>query len=422
MELEVIDMASMKSVLDVINGNAGNGNPPAQSETNFPTPFSAGEGVLGYILQIPVVQSDKPDWHDDFIFEMVTLGDLIPAIGEWDNPLHVSLFHNVSAQMKDALRTNRGLLVINAAFEGHFVLRSRIFEEIHHQCALERFDTDRVFFLSSNLEVEKSYANWVATTQYSPIRVIAVNLFEELMSLELMIKPNSFISREDAISAVRTKHFVCFNRMPHEHRQIIVSQMLKYGLDQTALISMRSPTTDIPFSSVDYNGWYDQLPDLEKDIEYLKTRTPLIIDTDDFITNHAYTHLTSVYSETLISIVNETLFMDGRGENIFYSEKTFKPIANYHPFIMANMPGALARLRELGYKTFSPFIDESYDDETNDYKRMGMILAEIRRLASLDISELRKWYTGIFPILEHNFNVLRSYTGTSDKLRHNFGM
>ena len=61
--------------------------------------------------------------------------------------------------------------------------------------------------------------------------------------------------------------------------------------------------------------------------------------------------------------------------------------------------GILAKLKSFGFKTFSPWINESYDDITNNYLRLEAIKQEIDRLADLDITHL---YQELLPILEHN--------------------
>jgi hypothetical protein len=71
-----------------------------------------------------------------------------------------------------------------------------------------------------------------------------------------------------------------------------------------------------------------------------------------------------------ISVILETVFDDRR---IHLTEKTLKPIACGHPFILAAGPGALEYIRSYGFKTFAPYIDESYDQETDSLKRLEKI-------------------------------------------------
>ena len=88
------------------------------------------------------------------------------------------------------------------------------------------------------------------------------------------------------------------------------------------------------------------------------------------------------------------------------TEKVFKPIANFNPFFLVSYPGALDQLRQLGFKTFDGFIDESYDLEADTPKRMIMIAAEVKRLCSMNRVELHRWYWSMEDILVHNHNLI----------------
>jgi len=57
----------------------------------------------------------------------------------------------------------------------------------------------------------------------------------------------------------------------------------------------------------------------------------------------------------------------------------------------------------MGYKTFDGLIDESYDNETDDNKRMLMIVNEIERLCNLSDTELETFLIEAKKIVDHNF-------------------
>jgi nucleoside-diphosphate-sugar epimerase len=65
------------------------------------------------------------------------------------------------------------------------------------------------------------------------------------------------------------------------------------------------------------------------------------------------------------------------------TEKTNKPIACGKPFIAFSTAHFLEDFRSLGFKTFSPYINESYDLEEDNHKRLAMIVAEIKRISEL---------------------------------------
>jgi hypothetical protein len=103
-------------------------------------------------------------------------------------------------------------------------------------------------------------------------------------------------------------------------------------------------------------------------------------------------------------IASET-FMSG--EYKFFTEKVFKPIAHFQPFLFLSYPGALHELKKLGFKTFHPLIDESYDNEIDEVIRFNLIFKEIKRLCSMTNEELHTWYWGMEDILIHNHNHLK---------------
>jgi hypothetical protein len=85
---------------------------------------------------------------------------------------------------------------------------------------------------------------------------------------------------------------------------------------------------------------------------------------------------------------------------------------------------ALTELKKLGFRTFSPFIDESYDNELDPELRFKMIMAEIERLSKLDITDIHNWYNSIYNnIILHNQKVLFSnadYLKTAGNVKEQF--
>lgn len=69
------------------------------------------------------------------------------------------------------------------------------------------------------------------------------------------------------------------------------------------------------------------------------------------------------------------------------SEKFYKTISCEKPFIAFATPYFLEQVRELGFKTFSPYINESYDLELDHNKRADMIVSEVERISNLSNDE-----------------------------------
>jgi hypothetical protein len=109
-------------------------------------------------------------------------------------------------------------------------------------------------------------------------------------------------------------------------------------------------------------------------------------DPDDFVNSE-------------ISLILETEFDSSR---IHLTEKTFRPIACGHPFMLAAGPGALAYIRSYGFKTFAPWIDESYDQETDSALRLERIIKSMKQIQQLHGQELDNFCKEIKQIAEFN--------------------
>ena len=94
------------------------------------------------------------------------------------------------------------------------------------------------------------------------------------------------------------------------------------------------------------------------------------------------------YASTMFSLVAETTLGVARpvelcpplGQRLFVTEKTFKPMAFKHAFVVYGTPYTLKHLRELGFETFAHAVDESYDTILDDNMRLDAIVTELKRL------------------------------------------
>jgi hypothetical protein len=103
------------------------------------------------------------------------------------------------------------------------------------------------------------------------------------------------------------------------------------------------------------------------------------------------------YNESGISIVSETQVKN----DMFITEKTWKPIMTKQIFIILGPDNILKKLKNLGFKTFSSIFDESYD-ENNDLNKK--ILSIVNLCNTLKNSDWSKLYSETEEIREHNYN------------------
>lgn len=103
------------------------------------------------------------------------------------------------------------------------------------------------------------------------------------------------------------------------------------------------------------------------------------------------------YDCTVYSIVSETVTY--AKYQLHVTEKVFKPIAYYHPFVVWGQQGYLQYLHELGFETFENLFDESYDQEPDQDRRLAKIVDNIVNFSSVDHDALTQQK------LEHNRNL-----------------
>jgi hypothetical protein len=76
---------------------------------------------------------------------------------------------------------------------------------------------------------------------------------------------------------------------------------------------------------------------------------------------------------------------------------------------LVGIPKSLELLQSMGFKTFDPYINESYDNEYDDNKRLLMIVDEIERICKMNNEELNITSIKIKDVCEHNQKLLLNY-------------
>ena len=192
-------------------------------------------------------------------------------------------------------------------------------------------------------------------------------------------KGQTFVEREYKVSS--------FNRRPDENRFKFVDA---FKNNPNVLCTLGMPDEyDLDFYTQDYPELVPMLP-LEYDLK-LGLNEPNLVSILNW----------GLRKVSYVQVVNESLFHYDR-HHMFINEKTLKPIAFLQPFIINGMPGSLAHLHELGFKTFSDWWDESYDTETDQVKRSNKIIEIVTELASLEHIDFRDMLESMHQTLEFN--------------------
>jgi hypothetical protein len=223
----------------------------------------------------------------------------------------------------------------------------------------------------------------------------------------------------------RQKAFLCFQRRFNKHRIAVLLNAVKNNSIDQYYMSMdnKHPDGNIPFTkeASRFVKQYPQYNFTDTVIEHANNILPLTLDTDNFSsypmesTQFSTEHF---YKTSLINIISETYFFD---REIHLTEKTWKPIAFKQPFIMVGAKGTLQHIKDLGFKTFSEFWDESYD-QCNDVERMQRIFNIVNEISTWSAKQQKDFTVSAKKIVEHNFNWLLTMHDTElDNFRNKYG-
>lgn len=210
-----------------------------------------------------------------------------------------------------------------------------------------------------------------------------------------------------------TKTFIAPNRIiagARQHRLEILYWIFKFGLlDNYISCPLICPAENVSvFDAV--RSLSNRLPDCES--VFRSATLPLQFKNEtDHPMHSCWLSLFDQCHDSLLYVVTETV-ANGRRNHL--TEKTFKPIAHGMPFVVVSTAHSLSYLKQYGFETFSPLIDESYDNELDDHARIKKIAEVLRDLDRMSVSQRQMLYHACIPVIEHNWN--HFYNGGFEKI------
>ena len=204
---------------------------------------------------------------------------------------------------------------------------------------------------------------------------------------------------------VLKKTYITLNRLTSNkrvYRSLLVNELYKQGLIDKGYVSF---SKDCP----DGGNFVDNLraskinPALvEQAITNINSLPDLRVDfSSQDIPNQSM--LLTPMSELMASflfLVTETCFFESKTH---LTEKIFKPIVLRMPFVLLGPAHSLKYLRSYGFKTFSDFWDESYDDIEDGVARLEAAVQVVRNISEMNLFEQQQLLVRMRPILEHNY-------------------
>jgi len=200
-----------------------------------------------------------------------------------------------------------------------------------------------------------------------------------------------------------TQTFMSPNRIvagKRDHRVLFLYNIFKHKLDHNHISAPRvcqHENVDISIIAQKYCNIYADIKQV-----FDQAELPKLFSGEDTqpMTSCWLTNFDEA-TDSLIYVPTETVYF---GQRLHITEKTFKAIALEMPFVLVAPAGSLEYMRSYGFKTFDNVFDESYDEETNDIKRIEQVTKLLKDLDNLSVKERWQIHRACLPAVEHNYN------------------
>ena len=314
--------------------------------------------------------------------------------------------------------------------EGH-VYREYQFRKLYEFARKNNLSSNEIDFYHCNLKIKEAakqyYRDIDEYINFIPISFFEIDLwFNKSLnrfSLKETLPPIHSVTKsllEEYKLSIKPKRFLCLNRMARGHRFNICSFLYSQKeINKNSLWSIGPflgntlEDRELAFThqreaSSRVLNRYSNIHTFFDDNKDKLLTTGIVLDEPEFSSKNLADQINiNLYKETYISIVTETEYHE---DTIFFSEKVFKPMSVYHPFILLSSHGSLKKLKEFGYKTFDKWWDESYDQEPVYEKRLNLITKLIEELNNKPVEELHSMIMDMQTVLTHNYDLLYSST------------
>ena len=339
----------------------------------------------------------------------------------------------------DEIKNGNGKLFFNYIIDGGMGMTLENFERIIKFLRDNEIPEHKVYFLFADFKLKSNFEKLGLGYKVADYSLNMVNKSQEFNNvidnpgwkywgegadepqvgkIKSDISTIASISEFEESIGKNKKDFLLLSRHWKLHRLLLLSHLHKLGLDKS-LVSWD-------------NKFYAQniidemlIHDNNEEFGNLIKETSSLLDIQDLtkIAGYGFENK-DMYLDSYMSIVTESIFFQSRGEDDIFvnfptgyiSEKVWKPVGHCQPFILVAPAKSLKYIRErFGYKTFHPYIDESYDMECDDFARLRMIIAEINKFAAKTKEEKDEFLNNVKEICIYNQKLFLEYGKNSWK-------
>ena len=332
-------------------------------------------------------------------------------INGWNWPAcQTDVFKSFGLEILNELNYGNAYVILNHQCES---FTESFFSTLYQK--LKKFPSipyNKIIYMVAAADVSREYKNFVKEYRIQKDQEITVMYAHHVYKRFKHENTLAFFNYDRTIK--KEKKFLSLNRRWHDHRLLLVCGLAYNNLLEHGYVSLGVAPEEVAQAQQTVNDLARQYRSkyMKPGFDKIKNSLPLQVDVVDLRINQFQTTSLPIeyYQKSCFSLVSSTCALQTREKSVGFTEKEIKPILARHPFIIHNLAGALAHLKNMGFLTFERWFDESYDEEVDDNKRLIKITDEVKRLSKLSFDQWDIMLEEMIPILEHNYNRLINYT------------
>jgi len=336
------------------------------------------------------------------------------------------IFQYIDYKSLRKIQKGKAFFVFDSSTEGFSPVHTfPFFDVLYYNCQKYNVDPFNVIYVSSNLRDEETIIKYSKERNLKPLQVISFLSFERVLTHDDRAGYDGSGTRlrsviEDTHATFNnTKYFTSLSRVNRPYRTLGQFLLSHSDIKDKALMSHDT----VNFHSLEHWRTINHIPEEYSDeqVQQWIDNLPLIADRDDFNVNWAlntpYKHL---FDQTLFAVVNETLVDDDQETSMFFSEKSFRPMSYFQPFLIWGQPGCNHWLGKVGYELYDHWFDLSFDFEKDHKLRYQGLLESIKetcsKLDNMTQTQKVKWRFKRVQTLQRNFNVMTKSSFSRQKI------
>jgi len=323
----------------------------------------------------------------------VFIGTTFPPAYDWhtDEKTLISDIHN---QIDQAFPDGNNLFINSTWFGPQF--NNNQWEQYKKIISEQTFNRVFVLAAADPVFLNKDQLQEIQKETGSELYLLGHFDTEYYFNFHSLVLPKYFVPYETQQLLMQDSKYVYvnYNRKPRDHRTKLVNQLIKNDLCKHGIVTL---------------GKQDNV--FSKEVSPLQHLT-LNESVDDAVGNwgmpmdlgiphdiHSLGQL-NIWQNHFLNVVGET--ESSPWDNMFISEKTWKPIIGLRPYIINGQTTVYQYLRNNGFKTFEKYFNGIKIENIPEFEVQNSIVGVIDYFVHMPKSEIKSIYQDMLPDLIHN--------------------